>query len=63
MSGYFKREGDRLRQIQGVAKLMLVLLDGGLFDALLKKGNLRLIQTDERILNRSKINCKNVRRT
>jgi len=35
VSGYFKREGDRRRQIQGVAKPMLVLLDGGMFDALL----------------------------
>jgi hypothetical protein len=35
MSGYFKQEGDRRRQIQGVAKPMLVLLDGELFDALL----------------------------
>ena len=27
MSGYFKREGERGRQIQGVAKPMLALLD------------------------------------
>ena len=63
MSGYFKREGDRGRQIQGVAKPILALLDWALFNALLKKGNLRLIQTDARILNRWIINCKNIRRT
>ena len=63
MSGYFKREGDRRRQIQGVAKPMLALLDWGMFNALLKKGNHRLIQTDAGILNRWIINCKNVRRT
>jgi hypothetical protein len=61
MSGYFKPEGDRGRQIQGAAKPMLALLDWALF--FVKEGKFRLIQTDARILNRCIINCKNVRRT